>query len=420
MYVPVVIAVVLSINNFIYDRNLKKQGLDIETRLDKCNTECQSMISDAEIKSNQILTTANDKRDKIINDMNRKIESLEKDYTYLASKFDIDENFTSEEYKNQYALLTVDEKNLISEEKAVNITDSSLNKKTANNYKKQILRCFNSETTSIVSAVTVKNIETMRNKLMKSYETINTLYKNNGVVITKQFLDLKLKMLNVKYAQEYQKEQERLTQKAIREQMIEEEKIRKEIEREKAKIEKEETQFKNEIDKLMLRIKNASDIEKQLYVDKIKELESKLKEVEESKKNVLDRENNTRAGFVYIISNIGSFGEDIYKIGMTRRLDPMDRIDELSSASVPFSFDVHAMIFSEDAPTLEATLHNIFSDYKVNKINPRKEFFHVSLEEIKKTVQKNFNNTVEWTDIPQAEQYRQSLAIENNQSYASN
>jgi len=420
LYVPVVIAVVLSINNFIYDRNLKKQGLDIETRLDKCNTECQSMISDAEIKSNQILTTANDKRDKIINDMNRKIESLEKDYTYLASKFDIDENFTSEEYKNQYALLTVDEKNLISEEKAVNITDSSLNKKTANNYKKQILRCFNSETTSIVSAVTVKNIETMRNKLMKSYETINTLYKNNGVVITKQFLDLKLKMLNVKYAQEYQKEQERLTQKAIREQMIEEEKIRKEIEREKAKIEKEETQFKNEIDKLMLRIKNASDIEKQLYVDKIKELESKLKEVEESKKNVLDRENNTRAGFVYIISNIGSFGEDIYKIGMTRRLDPMDRIDELSSASVPFSFDVHAMIFSEDAPTLEATLHNIFSDYKVNKINPRKEFFHVSLEEIKKTVQKNFNNTVEWTDIPQAEQYRQSLAIENNQSYASN
>lgn len=433
-------AIVFSINNYVYDLNLKKQGEDMESKvlnskseydgiIEKAYTEAEKILKNADnekeklilgakINSDKMLSEANKKADSMISNANRivyeadsRLKMLETEYTYQVSKFDIDENFTSEEYKNQYALLAIDEKNLISNDNAVRTTDNAVSKKLLNANKKQILRCFNSETTSIISSVTVKNIESMRSKLLKSFETINTLYKNSGVELTKEFVDIKLKMLNVKYAQEYKKEQEKLTQKAIREQMIEEEKVRKEIEREKAKIEKEENQFKNEIEKIMLRIQAVSDIEKQIYADKIKELEAKLKEVEESKKNVLERESNTRAGYVYVISNIGSFGEDVYKIGMTRRLDPYDRVDELSSASVPFKFDVHAMIFSEDAPALENTLHNIFSDYRVNKVNQKKEFFHVSLDKIKQTVSENFNNTVEWTDIPDAEQYRQSIAM---------
>ena len=113
-----------------------------------------------------------------------------------------------------------------------------------------------------------------------------------------------------------------------------------------------------------------------------------------------------RAGYVYIISNIGSFGKDVYKIGMTRRLDPQDRIDELGSASVPFNFDVHAMIFSDDAPALEAALHRAFEDKKVNMVNHRREFFHVTLDEIKDVIKKNFDKTVEFIDVPDAEQYR--------------
>ncbi|HFM9310345.1 TPA: GIY-YIG nuclease family protein, partial [Enterococcus faecium] len=120
---------------------------------------------------------------------------------------------------------------------------------------------------------------------------------------------------------------------------------------------------------------------------------------------------NTRAGYVYVISNIGSFGEDIYKIGMTRRLEPMDRIKELSSASVPFEFDVHAMIFSEDAPSLETKLHNHFRKQEVNKINQRKEFFKVSLDEIEKVVLENYNGTVTFTKLAKAEQYRRSLEL---------
>lgn len=110
--------------------------------------------------------------------------------------------------------------------------------------------------------------------------------------------------------------------------------------------------------------------------------------MEKQKEDVLNRERNTRAGYVYIISNIGSFVEDVYKIGVTRRLTPYDRIRELSSASVPFQFDVHAMIFSDDAPKLENTFHKTFHHKRVNLINERKEFFKVSLEEIKEVVEK--------------------------------
>ena len=193
--------------------------------------------------------------------------------------------------------------------------------------------------------------------------------------------------------------------------MIEEEKVRRGIEREKQKIEKEERQFKGEIDKLIRYMQKANDVEKQLYIDKIQELEEKLSLLEKDKENVLEREANTRAGFVYIISNIGSFGEDIYKIGMTRRIEPMDRIKELSSASVPFEFDVHAMIFSEDAPSLENALHKAFENKAVNRVNPRKEFFHVTLSEIENVVKENYNATVEFTQIALAEQYNETQRI---------
>ena len=156
--------------------------------------------------------------------------------------------------------------------------------------------------------------------------------------------------------------------------------------------------------------KTDNEVEKTLYIDKIKECEEKLSELETVKSDVLNREKNTRAGFVYIISNIGSFGENIFKIGMTRRLEPMDRIKELSSASVPFEFDVHALIFSDDAPSLESILHNTFREYEVNKVNHRKEFFSIPLEKIEKVVTEHHNATVQWTYDAAAEEYRESLA----------
>ena len=139
-----------------------------------------------------------------------------------------------------------------------------------------------------------------------------------------KLLQYKLDELNLVYTYELKKEQEREQQKAIKEQMIEEEKVRREIERQKAKLEKDQTQCSNEINRLLGYMqKTQDDVEKQLYIDKIKELEEKLKQLEADKATILEREANARAGYVYVISNIGSFGENVYKIGMTRRLEPI-------------------------------------------------------------------------------------------------
>ena len=143
--------------------------------------------------------------------------------------------------------------------------------------------------------------------------------------------------------------------------------------------------------------------------DKYAELQGKLAELDGEEQLVDYREKNAKAGYVYIISNIGSFGENVYKIGMTRRLEPMDRIDELGDASVPFVFDVHALIFSDNAPELEAKLHEHFYESRINKLNDRKEFFHADINEIEKVVKENYDKAIEILKEAPAEQYRESL-----------
>ena len=191
--------------------------------------------------------------------------------------------------------------------------------------------------------------------------------------------------------------------------MREEAKLQKEIEEQRRKLEKEQTHYLNALAKLRLQlVSNPNDAD---LLAKQQEIELQLTEIDKGIKDVDYREANKRAGYVYVISNIGAFGENIYKIGMTRRLDPMERVDELGDASVPFDFDVHALIFSEDAPKLEAALHKAFEDKKVNFVNHRREFFNVTLQEIKDVVTANYDKTVEWNDYADAEQYRISLKM---------
>ena len=281
----------------------------------------------------------------------------------------------SEDCKSKLVILKNEEQELIKSGNAFDISFSS-SRKATNDNKKQILRCFQAECTNLLLNLSVKNIDSVRSKIAKSFESLNKIFEIDGVVLNSKLLEIKLEELNLTYTFQLKQQQEKERQKAIKEQMVEEEKVRREIERQKAKIDKDCNQFNNEVKKLMAYMqKTSSDVEKQLYIDKIKELEDKLRDLEADKKNVLDREANAKAGFVYVISNIGSFGEDIYKIGMTRRLEPMDRIKELSSASVPFEFDVHAMIFSENAPELETLLHKHFEKQSVNRVNLLKEFF---------------------------------------------
>lgn len=346
-------------------------------------------------------------------ELEQELESLSKDVLVGSVRIDGYDNLKSDEVKNQLSVLKVRQDNLVRGGKAVEIVNSFMRKNLERSQSKQILRCFNSECSRILDAVSAKNVDSSRSKIQRSFDSLNRMFAIDGVQISSDYLLLKFEELSLVYAYMIKVEEEQEQRQAIREQMVEEEKVRREIEREKQKIEKEERQFTNEVNKLMAYMQQAKDdIERQLYIDKIKDLEERLKALQIDKEKVLNREKNTRAGFVYIISNIGSFGDRVFKIGMTRRLEPMDRIAELSSASVPFPFDVHAMIFSDDAPALEAVLHNHFDSNRLNKLNPRKEFFRVDLEEIKKVVLEHHNATVRFIDIPGATEYRETLRIE--------
>lgn len=375
--------------------------------LNKRYREKEAEIRNLEAENRKRLNSINND----IEQAKTELSSLQAEVTIEHFNFSDYDGFSSEECKNKLTLLKNDEQTLVKSGKAVH-AQSYDSKKFINNNIKQILRCFNSECDNILMGLSIKNIDSMRAKISKSYDSLNKIFAVDGISIAKELLEFKLEELNLVYTYELKREQERELQKAIKEQILEEEKVRREIELQKAKLEKDQLQCSKEIDKLMAYMqKSQNDVEKQLYIDKIRELEDKLKDLEKEKESVLERELNAKAGFVYVISNIGSFGENVYKIGMTRRLEPMDRIKELSSASVPFEFDVHAMIFSEDAPALETALHQHFEKQSVNRVNLRKEFFNVTLEDIELVVKENFNNTVEFTKIPVAKEYRQTLNI---------
>jgi len=160
----------------------------------------------------------------------------------------------------------------------------------------------------------------------------------------------------------------------------------------------------------------VSEVELKSLNEKINDLESKLREAEDRAERAISMAQLTKRGHIYIISNIGSFGEGIYKIGMTRRLDPIDRVDELGDASVPFKFDIHAIIKSDNAPELEKQLHNHFSESRVNKINLRREYFKVSLDEIEDYLKENFQGEYDLILLPKAKEYRETIYLENKKS----
>lgn len=212
--------------------------------------------------------------------------------------------------------------------------------------------------------------------------------------------------VKIEYNYYVKKEQARQEQLAIREQMRQEAEERKALERERKKIEEEESKYNGEIEKLKNQIATANESDIVALNARILELQAQLSDVA-LKKDEITKLANGKAGNVYIISNIGSFGENVFKIGMTRRLNPQERIDELGSASVPFRFDVHSFIFSNDAVGMETKLHTILNNKRVNKVNLRKEFFRVSMDELEELVN-SIDPTAEFTRTILAEEFRQS------------
>jgi len=205
-------------------------------------------------------------------------------------------------------------------------------------------------------------------------------------------------------------QEEREEQRLIREQLRDEAIARRELEEAQERAEKEEERYEELLAAAREAAAHAAEAERARAQAKIEELERRVAEAHANKERAISRAQQTRSGHVYVISNIGSFGEHVYKIGMTRRLDPMDRIWELSDASVPFDFDVHALIYSEDAPALEATFHSAFHPHRMNRVNLRREFFRVELTKIVE-VARSHGATVDFTMVAEAEHYRRTVAL---------
>lgn len=212
--------------------------------------------------------------------------------------------------------------------------------------------------------------------------------------------------VKIEYNYYVKKEQARQEQLAIREQMRQEAEERKALEAERKKVEKEESKYQTEIEKLKEQLSAAKDEEMEKLNARILALQAQLAEVVIKKEEISNLANG-KAGNVYVISNLGSFGENVFKIGMTRRLNPQDRVNELGDASVPFKFDVHSFIFSDDAVGLESKLHNILNERRVNKVNMRKEFFYTTVDELEKLVTE-IEPTAEFNKTMLAEEFRQS------------
>ncbi len=275
-----------------------------------------------------------------------------------------------------------------------------------------VVDAFNGKVDSILSKSKQENYGKMEQQIRDAFFLVN----RNGSAfrkarITEEYLLSRLEELRWAVIVKELRTKELEEQRRIREQIREEERARREYEKAQREAEKEAAMLAKAMKKAKKLLEQANAEERAKYEAQIIELSSRLKEVEEKGQRALSLAQQTKRGNVYIISNIGSFGENVYKVGMTRRLDPMDRVRELGDASVPFAFDVHAIIESNNAPALEHQLHQELALMQMNKVNPRKEFYKVPLTYIRTLVERH-GLSVTWTMAAEAAEYRETLAIE--------
>jgi flagellar motility protein MotE (MotC chaperone) len=276
-------------------------------------------------------------------------------------------------------------------------------RKMVREYSKLMLRAYNAEADNLVRGLKPYKLEAAIERLNRVAETIRRLGATMGIGISGEYQALRVYELEVtadyvaKLAEEKEREREE------REQLREERRAQQEIERERARLEKERQHYLNALQALRA---NGNETA-------LEGLQAELAEINRAIEQVDYRAANIRAGYVYVISNIGSFGESLIKIGMTRRLEPADRIRELGDASVPFRYDTHALFFSDDAVGIEAALHQRLADRRVNRVNTRREFFYATPNEVKQHLLELTGALLSYEEMPEALEFRQSQNIAN-------
>lgn len=400
-------------SNILSDANTEAEVIVSEGR-----NEAERSIEYANNRAEEIAGSALEAKDKAdsyaaaIKAMKNTIEGYKDDYIIPNHSVldDLAEEYGHKEAGAQLKLLRQRVKNMVKENRAADCDYAEANRRAyAIHF---AVDAFNGKVDSSLAKVKRDNFGKIKQEIIDAYALVN----HNGAPfrnarILQEYLDTRLEELKWAVATHELRQLELAEQKAIRDQIREEEKARKEMEKAIKEAEKEERLLQKALEKARKELSAASDEQKQQFETQLAELEAKLHDAEEKGQRAISMAQQTKRGHVYVISNIGSFGEEVFKVGMTRRLEPMDRVKELGDASVPFSFDVHAMIYSDDAPALEKSLHKAFHEKSVNKINPRKEFFRLPLSEIKQKVINEGVEDIHWTMKAEAAEYRESVAM---------
>jgi len=391
--------------------NLVKQGqLEADRTLEYSNAQAKVIAGDAlEAKAKA------DSYEAAIKAMKNTIEGYKDDYIIPNHSVldDLADEYSHKEAGEQLKLVRKRVKEMVKNNRAADCDYAEANRRAyAIHF---AVDAFNGKVDSAMAKVKHDNFGKIKQEIIDAFALVN----HNGqpfrnARILQEYLDTRLDELKWAVSTHELRQQELAEQKAIREQIREEEKARREMEKAIKEAEKEERLLQKALEKARKELSTASEEQRQEYEAKLAELEEQLSEAEAKGQRALSMAQQTKRGHVYVISNIGSFGEEVFKVGMTRRLEPLDRVKELGDASVPFSFDVHAMIFSDDAPALEKSLHRLFDEKSVNKVNPRKEFFRLPITEIKEAVHRTGLDEIHWTMKAEAAEYRESLSLKKS------
>ena len=414
--------------------NANSEAIAITKDARDARLKAKERLDNANSKANELISNANDNAVKIISDAEERAKEIAGS-AYEAKEFAEKYEAVAKSMKNKIEGYgdewIIPNRSVLDElvQKARELTKSLIktNKAASCDYVEQnrrntainfVLDAFNGRVDSILSKVKHNNFGKLSQEIKDAFQLVN--YNGSAfrsAKISDIYLQARLNELKWGVAVNEIMLEEKEEQRRIKEQLREEERARREYEKAIKEAEKEEKAIQQAINKATKELMLANEEQRLALEQKIAELQLKYEEAEAKNQRAISMAQQTRSGHVYIISNIGSFGEDVYKIGMTRRLEPLDRVRELGDASVPFSFDVHAMIYSDDAPSLENHLHKVFNEKQVNKINSRKEFFNVNIKEIKSVIE-DMNINAQWTMFAEAKEYRESLAIEQERKAA--
>ena len=402
--------------------------IELESRRNELESQLQKIIDVLTQKQSQF-EAQRDSNQAYLDDLTVRIEQTSSQLHELMGRLDLYSRIadfcqaghfeepaylwqTSERYAAEIKLLRDKQRELIKSGKAITYPENTpTSKKILDGQTALMLSAFNVECDLLIEKVNPGNLDRTLEQIERRAEQLE---KNAATLLcgfNTVYVRLKYEECRLQYEYRLNKQREQEEQRLIREQMREEARAQKQYEEAARDAEKEEAKFQRLLEKAREQLDKASEVQKAEALARIAVLEAELQAAHEKGERAKSMAEQTRRGFVYVISNIGAFGEGVYKIGLTRRLDPQERVDELGDASVPFPFDIHAMCYSDDAPALENALHRIFSHRRVNAVNLRKEFFRVELDDVRKAIVEMVGSDVDFRVTAQAEAFYESRRL---------